>query len=622
MARIPLLIVAGMVVLVILVSGNLSAIGVGGTSMLSDPIALPRLAIAAVLVCAAWLAWFAIGMQDGPSLRFDLVWAALAALACWAMLSTALSPHRLLAVLGQSERLEGAVSVVIYCLLYGIGLQVVRHVRAARVLATAVVVSAAVLALYGVAQWMGIDPANYTWEGYGFSMRRAFATMGNPNYLAGLLVLALPISIMLTIGSQATARRWAWGGATMLVGGALFLTFTRAAWLAAALEVILISVYYFRSRARDKGLDSAVSSSGPVLAVASAVLVILVIVSVWGSAETNVVSRVQDALALRNSAGERVLTARIALDAAATRPVFGYGPDAFLPAFRLHRTEAYVDEFGVGATSSNAHSWPLQYAATVGFVGALLLVTAIVLGLVRSRRYMSSASTNASGLLMAGIWIGCLGFVVDMLFNVAVLGATVPFWVLLGVLGAPSAPEVRLGATWRWLGAAVFAVATGAAILAAGSVVSADVAHGAATAAFLGETDRDARTLALRARTSNPTSVKYAGTLAQVSADRVFRAIAGEAPPETVRALYEIADADFTKTLEMHPADYHARAWYAAMQAYAGGYLKDSELLKQSAETAGRAQALDRHHDNVRALASGDTSIEAIQQALGVPRLP
>ena len=97
------------------------------------------------------------------------------------------------------------------------------------------------------------------------------------------------------------------------------------------------------------------------------------------------------------SAHERLLTAAIAGEAALARPLFGYGPDAFLPAFRAHRSDAYAETFGPVHTLNNAHSWPLQYAATLGLPGAALLVAAIVAALWRSRRLPIYAESELTG---------------------------------------------------------------------------------------------------------------------------------------------------------------------------------------------------------------------------------
>ena len=78
-----------------------------------------------------------------------------------------------------------------------------------------------------------------------------------------------------------------------------------------------------------------------------------------------------------------------------SKPLFGYGPATFLAAFRLHRPASISRQFGSNFTMNNAHSWPFQYAATLGVMGA-------VLGwLLRGRREFLLNLTVATVFLVA-----------------------------------------------------------------------------------------------------------------------------------------------------------------------------------------------------------------------------
>lgn len=105
--RAPLWITAAMLALVAVATSNLTGLGIGAMALTYDTIALPRLVIAVVLTLAAWALWFVHAAREAEPLRVDIVWALLGGLAAWAVLSTVLSPHRALAVLGQSERRPG-----------------------------------------------------------------------------------------------------------------------------------------------------------------------------------------------------------------------------------------------------------------------------------------------------------------------------------------------------------------------------------------------------------------------------------------------------------------------------------------------------------------------------------
>ena len=621
--RLPTLILAAMVALVAVVSGNLSGVGIGDMTLLYDSIALPRLAIAVPLVLAAWTAWLLLADKD-ERLRADPVWALLGVLAVWAMLSTAMSPHRILALLGQSERLEGAVTVVLYAALYGIALQTLRSERDIRVVAACLGGAAAGLSVYGLAQYAGFDPFNYSFESYGFDVHRAFATFGNPNFFAGLLVLALPVLAALALSARRRVARAVWAAAAVLALCALFVTFTRGAWLAAGVEVLLVAGMWARAR---RGPVSRGTLAG--IAAAASLLALLVVLSLSAPPEINVASRIAEAFQGTGSASERTLLVGIAGAAAVARPLLGYGPDAFLPALRLHRTDAYARAFQPDGILNNAHSWPLQYAATLGFVGAALLVAAIAVALWRSRRSLTAPGTargtSAGEVMLAGVWIGCTGFAVHMLLSVSVLGATVPFWVLLGALGASGASKrVARPVTHpiaRRVAGVVTALACIVAVGASFAFITADASYLQARLAFGAGDYRTSLELAYRARAYNPVSLKYARGTAEASGELVAEAIRQGADFSAVRELYAIALGDYERVLRLDPNDYPGRAWLASLQARAGLYLSDDELLSDAAANASVAATLDRHHVEVTALMRSPDK-QSADAAASVRRLP
>jgi tetratricopeptide (TPR) repeat protein len=289
------------------------------------------------------------------------------------------------------------------------------------------------------------------------------------------------------------------------------------------------------------------------------------------------------------------------------------------------RQDQYAASFGEAATVNNAHSWPLQYLATLGVPGATLLFAALVMALIRGRpRLPVGAAPEAmpSTVLMSGIWLGCLGLVVHLQFNVAVLGLSIPLWVLLAVTGAPRASEVRVGPKSLTAAGALFAALALCAAIASTSLIAADRAYLESRQAYH-ETDWE-RAIA-RAETAqrlNPLSVKYARGAAQARAGRVFSAIAQETAPAAVVELHAAAIEEFEYLNSTHPNDYAGWAWRAALQAQTGVYTGNDNLLRDAIESANRAATLDRQHAEVTAIANGDVSPEAVLRANNVLPLP
>lgn len=71
---------------------------------------------------------------------------------------------------------------------------------------------------------------------------RAFSVAGNPNALASLLVLLIPISFSLIYFEEDLRKKWLFTFTSAIMSGCLVLTFTRAAWFGLAAAIIVFIV--------------------------------------------------------------------------------------------------------------------------------------------------------------------------------------------------------------------------------------------------------------------------------------------------------------------------------------------------------------------------------------------
>ncbi len=89
--------------------------------------------------------------------------------------------------------------------------------------------AATLVSLYGLVQSFGVDRGNWTTQ----FEKRAFSTLGNPDYLGGYLAALLPAAFLLRLREHARKGAWLWLNATLLMGGALLATRVRGAEAAA-----------------------------------------------------------------------------------------------------------------------------------------------------------------------------------------------------------------------------------------------------------------------------------------------------------------------------------------------------------------------------------------------------
>ena len=116
--------------------------------------------------------------------------------------------------------------------------------RGRRVILAAVAAGGALVAAYGLAQLVGVDPVSWAREGI------PFATMGNKNLVAEYLELALPCALVLGLSSRerwSSPWRWLWMLAAGIVLAALVAGRSRGAWVGTTAGLLVAAVFARRA---------------------------------------------------------------------------------------------------------------------------------------------------------------------------------------------------------------------------------------------------------------------------------------------------------------------------------------------------------------------------------------
>jgi len=423
-----------------LATSNLTGLGIGSAAMLLNEPELAKFAFLMALVPAGLLAW-AIGVASSRTLRHTHALLALAGAGVWMALATILAPDPVLTLLGDGVRYEGLLTYLAYFGLFFLTLQLVLGADHTAKLISVVAVSGTVGAAYGLLQVLGIDPASH--GQLSFEGNRAFATFGNPDYFGGWVQMCLPLALSLAYTSDGL-RKKLWWGATVVVALALLFTFTRGAWLGGAVSMFIMVVVIIRSGRRPSVVDTVFAASAGVAVLAGTVI------SMGSASEsTNVIQRVTSMFsAPTGSSLTRVLTWQAAIQSVRTYPLFGVGPDSFALAFNRFMPDAYVTAAGPGLLENNAHSLPLQLAATIGIPGAMLILGAVAWVLASAWRSGPGAPRGRDRIVQASLWAAVAGHLTFLLFDPSVIGSGTIMWVLLGALAAPAARSISLG-RWR-----------------------------------------------------------------------------------------------------------------------------------------------------------------------------
>lgn len=214
------------------------------------------------------------------------------------------SVDRAVSLRGEFPEYQGVLTLLGYAGMYAL----VRLGGADASLRWAIVVVTGVVGAYGLAQRIGIDPV------WGEAFSRPFSTIGQANSMAAVLVMGVPVSVGVAVGT-AGVRRVVAIVAGVLGVGAVVVSFSRAGWLA-----VLV------------GLAVAVGATGSrrVLVAAVVTLAATVILVALGPLSDQAATRIEGLTDTQvGSVAERTALARLGWAMTLERPLLGSGPETF-----------------------------------------------------------------------------------------------------------------------------------------------------------------------------------------------------------------------------------------------------------------------------------------------------
>jgi O-antigen ligase len=208
---------------------------------------------------------------------------------------------------------------------------------------------------------------------------------GRSNYLAGILILALPVALG-GLGSAASARaRLGWLVLVLANATGLALSASKGAILA------LVAGFVLAYAPAGRAARAALLLMGAVIAVGASAFL-------YGPLHQVLVYRMQ-ASALAYSAGERYDLYHLAWESFLRRPLTGVGLNNFsVVANRLTGVDTVPHNFGLG------------FLAELGLIGTILAFTWLGTLLFTGFRAVRSAASQRERMLALGVWCALLAF--------------------------------------------------------------------------------------------------------------------------------------------------------------------------------------------------------------------
>ena len=280
--------------------------------------------------------------------------------------------------------------------------------------------SAIISAGYGILQASGIDFVSYqtTFNG------RAASTFGNPNFLAGHMILLIPLCAALAIDAKSKAVKTGAAAAAAVLFLAMLFTQTRGAYLGFGFSVVVLALLF--------GRDIEKRKAALITAAAA-----LLFGALYLGLNQGALKRVTDFVQGRDNAGEiRVSLWKNALHIIREKPVFGTGAGNFSIVYPYYQSRSMKPEMYASTDiykSSHTHNDYLQAGAEYGLIAAgAFFAFAFIPVLVILRRGSSAAAAGAAS--------GMAAVAVHALFNFPfiIYPTAAVFFALGGMISAES----------------------------------------------------------------------------------------------------------------------------------------------------------------------------------------
>ncbi|MBP7279648.1 MAG: O-antigen ligase family protein [Sedimentibacter sp.] len=392
----------------------------GGTT---DHFYLPKVA-AMIILALSFLAVLAINkirfkdivQKDRINISLFIYFILLAA-------SVYAAENKVFAIIGVPGRWEGLVTITLYMFLF---ITARLYLVPDEGLFKIILVTAIIVSIYGILQTMNFDPfprdvLRENWS------KRAFSTMGNPNFLGSYIVLIIPTSIYFYIIKKNITGLTAYA----ILFYCLLSTGTRGAWLGTIASIMAFAAIHYMYFRYSKGEFTRYI----ILLVITILLLALYSFNTEGAFIDRFLSIARDAnefltkgdRADYSGANRGFIWKRVA-ELIKKRPLAGYGIENLGEAFKKYYTKDMIELWNEVRYLDKAHNEYLHIAVTSGIPSLLVYLTFISQIILKGLFRLKNCKTAL--LILSSV----IGYMTAAFFNISVVSVAYVYWIFLGLL--------------------------------------------------------------------------------------------------------------------------------------------------------------------------------------------
>ncbi|MDQ2986454.1 MAG: O-antigen ligase family protein [Armatimonadota bacterium] len=410
--------------------------------MLVDKPAFGHMLLALPIVLAVAIAAFKRGVLQMPSMA---VWIPLTALFFWLAIGVPASPTRYEAILDFARWVAAFAAMIGCCFLLG-------RDKGPRFAAWALFAGISLVGVVGVAEFAEMSREAGNW--------RIFAGWFNPNAVAGILIVGIPLGLGLYAGAEERLEKLLIGFGLATVLAALWFSGSKGGLAAGAVGLLSYVLFALIKRGMPTGWGKGIIAGG----IAGLLLIALLGTGASLAGTSSVGGRLtaEGGAAAEQSVMFRAQLWKDTVAAIQDKPLLGHGSGSYSLVIRRE---------GETLGSELAHQTYLQIAAEVGVIGLGIALALIVAWLFVALRKHPSEPPDKTALryavVAAVLAVGANGLVES---NLSYFGIRVALFALLGLglnLSVDGLVPERIPVALRGMVASLLAIGAGYTFVAA-----------------------------------------------------------------------------------------------------------------------------------------------------------
>lgn len=390
----------------------------------------PKIVLIYILIILEIIIVFILYKKNSIKLKFSTELIPLILFGVMIILSAAYSQYKGQAFWGRPFRHEGAVAYISYFVIAYFSFVCVNSIDDAKIIIKFIMVSASIISIYGICQYLGADilQRDEIRKDWSFT---SFATLGNPNFLGSYLSLLFPIAVCLYLNSKNKIAKYTLLILNLLLFSALICTRTRSAWVGTVFSLFFIGIMFLK---RIMNFKYKII----VILISLAALTYTLDTTHNGMISAKFNSLVADYNAIVNKdqyrsniGSQRIFIWTRTMDYMFERPILGSGPDTFDKVFSMSSEEA-VHHFGSSEVYvDKAHNEYLQILVTMGFPALIFYIIFLFMLFIKSNFTVFRKGNN---LYTVSLFSGIIAYIVQGFFNISVVSVAPVYWSIIGIL--------------------------------------------------------------------------------------------------------------------------------------------------------------------------------------------